>query len=69
MKMSAPVLPMPDGLYARLSALRPDDVVEPLDDSFSFAFRKIALLSSDWGTYGYGAMPGATLFRVERRLS
>jgi hypothetical protein len=38
-----------------------------LDERFPFTYRKVALLSSDWGTYADDATAGATLFAVERR--
>jgi hypothetical protein len=49
--------------------LRPGDHVESLDERFPFTYKKIALLSSDWGTYADSAMAGATLFSVERRAA
>jgi hypothetical protein len=47
--------------------LRNGDCVESLDGGFPLRFRKRALLSSDWGTYGGSTVRGATLFSVERQ--
>lgn len=44
------------------------ETVESSEPSFPVNFRKLALLSSDWGRYGRGdVFGGATLFRVETR--
>ncbi len=40
------------------------DIVKSTDRAFPYGFRKIGLLSSDWGSYGHGAIAGATLFKV-----
>jgi hypothetical protein len=37
------------------------------DSDFPFVFEKAALLSSSWGYYGGGSLPGATLFKVLKR--
>ncbi len=47
------------------AALRNDDYIESQDDAFPFRFKKVALLSSDWGNYADAAMRGASLFEVE----
>jgi len=41
-------------------------VVGSTDEAFPVQFRKVALLSAQWGHYGRGSIPGATLFAVER---
>jgi hypothetical protein len=43
------------------------DLVESADDRFPFKFRKLALLSSEWGGYGGSVLLGATLFEVIHR--
>ena len=46
--------------------LGPGALVESTDDRFPFKFRKLGLLSSEWGRYGGTVLPGATLFEVVR---
>ncbi|HEX5557402.1 MAG TPA: hypothetical protein VFX13_07250, partial [Gaiellales bacterium] len=41
------------------------DYITSTDPDFPVRFRKRALLSSEWGHYGHGAIPGATLFQVD----
>jgi len=40
------------------------DLVSSKNSAFPAAFRKVALLSTDWGHYGHGAIGGATVFAV-----
>ena len=46
--------------------LQVGDRVRSLAD-FPFVFQKETLLSSTWGNYGQGGLPGATLFKVLKR--
>jgi hypothetical protein len=41
-------------------------LIRSSDARFPFAYRKVALLSSDWGKYAGPAMAGATLFETVR---
>ncbi len=50
---------------SQVHQLRDGDLVRSLDPEFPVQFRKIALLSSDWGHYGCAEIRGATLFKLE----
>jgi hypothetical protein len=47
--------------------LRVGEHIRSTDPRFPFAYRKVALLSSDWGRYAGPTMAGATLFETVRR--
>lgn len=46
--------------------LKTGEYITSRDEHFPFKFRKLALLSSDWGNYGHNTtLGGATLFEIE----
>lgn len=51
--------------YKNLDQLRDGDYIYSIHDHFPFKFKKLALLSTDWGNYGWGCVRGATLFKIE----
>ncbi len=51
----------------QFAELHNGDAVESADPRFPFVYRKLALLSSEWGKYAGPALRGATLFEVESR--
>ena len=49
-----------------VNKLEAGDLVTSRDVRFPLRFKKMALLSTEWGHYGHGTLGGATLFEVEK---
>lgn len=51
--------------YRNPDQLKNGDYIHSIHDYFPFKFKKLALLSTNWGRYGWGCIRGATLFKIE----